>query len=292
MSPTGSQPAQVNTPVIKATIRAQSNFLVLSLGVFACVPPGAVCCSDGISYAVPPDTCQGGADGRTGAAGARAGTESGPGARSDNENDNDSDWDHQTALITTGPAQPGATPGPDAGDDADDEDDGEGNGFGGLGGLGGLGGPGLGEIAGPPGPGQSVSHFGQHWFTFSITWHYWSYFYSRVGHENTMLHSSQVECTTELAVSATNAAQASEYFTSISATVVLSTPVQTETPVVTWAPAPTPVATAPVEHGLNGTAPSHAPSVVVTAGAANLGGLAGVMAGVCGLVLGVAVGML
>lgn len=26
-------------------------------GLFACVPPGAICCSDGYTYAMPPDTC-------------------------------------------------------------------------------------------------------------------------------------------------------------------------------------------------------------------------------------------
>jgi len=26
-------------------------------GVFACIPPGGICCDDGISYAMPPETC-------------------------------------------------------------------------------------------------------------------------------------------------------------------------------------------------------------------------------------------
>jgi len=31
-------------------------------GVFACVPPGAICCSDGFTYVMPPRTCPGGTD--------------------------------------------------------------------------------------------------------------------------------------------------------------------------------------------------------------------------------------
>ncbi|KAF1975495.1 hypothetical protein BU23DRAFT_75509 [Bimuria novae-zelandiae CBS 107.79] len=31
-------------------------------GLFACIPPGGICCSDGISYAMPPETCPDGTE--------------------------------------------------------------------------------------------------------------------------------------------------------------------------------------------------------------------------------------
>ncbi|KAL2257430.1 hypothetical protein VTK26DRAFT_179 [Humicola hyalothermophila] len=295
-------------------------------GVFACVPPGAVCCSDGITYAMPPDTCQGGTEDTTGAAGVRADAEPNPDVHATSEqNHNDEEGGGgkkkpnmmccRPNPVTTPPHPAATQDAPDhlTGNNGDDDDNDANGPHGGPGLAGGLGGPGLGEIV-PPGPDhQSVSHFGQHWFTFSITWHYWSYFYSHAGGpgggESTtaagplVLGSTPVLCTTEVAVRASDAARASEYFASISASVVLSTPVQTETPVVTawthWASSepsqPTEAAT-PVEHGVgNGTVvvTIGAPSAVVTAGAASLGGFArAVVAGLCGLVFGVAVAML
>ncbi len=241
---------------------------------------------------MPPETCQEGTE-ASGNAGARASSESDSGTDNDDGgNDADSDFNnwsgnglgkgHGNGLgkasgdadnntpITTGPPQPAST--------------------------GGLPHAGLGP--GGPALGPSVSHFGQHWFTFAMTWHYFSYYYSRVDEDNTMLASSEVACTTAVSVTATDAAQASQYFTSISASVVLPTPTQTHTPVVTWIEAPVPTTVSGPSNGVNGTAPNtrlpntRLPSAVVTAGAASLGEFAGAVAAVAGLVLGLLAGML
>jgi hypothetical protein len=277
----GFRPAKVRSPqtLTNATTDRASNTLTQPSGVFACIPAGAVCCPDGISYAVPPETCQEGTQ-ASGNAGAHATSESDSGADNDdggNDAGGDSnnwpgnglgkgsgDADNKTP-ITTGPPQPAST--------------------------GGL--PHVGLGPGGPTLGPSVSHFGQHWFTFVMTWHYFSYYYSRVDEDNTMLASSEVACTTAVSVTATDAAQASQYFTSISASVVLPTPTQTHTPVVTWIEAPVPTTVLGPSNGVNGTAPTtRLPSAVVTAGAAALGGFAGAVAAVAGLVLGLLAGML
>jgi len=62
-------------------------FIPACPGLFACVPPGAICCDDGFTYALPPETCPAGTNPIT-----TAGTGSAP-----------------PSTITTAPAPPTST---------------------------------------------------------------------------------------------------------------------------------------------------------------------------------------
>lgn len=130
-----------------------------------------------------------------------------------------------------------------------------------------------------------------------MTFRFFSHFYS-FDHASSWLVSTEMTSCTTVSVSATNEAQASEYFSSYTATAVLATPteahthapaevVETLVPVVT---VPAPAATGdwkPV-NGTVGTA-TRVPSPVVTAGAARPGGFGGAVVGLAGLALGAAV---
>ncbi|KAH6842205.1 hypothetical protein B0I37DRAFT_435481 [Chaetomium sp. MPI-CAGE-AT-0009] len=254
-------------------------------GAFACIPPGGVCCSDGTSYALGPETCPEGttplpaAGSNPGSADNRgpnsAGDFGGPGGQS-----NDA-----SAPSTTTPPHPHPDPlGPDVGPDF-------------------LG-------------------FGSNWYTFSMTFHFLSHWYSLVDHTSSVLVSSEILSCSTVSVSATDAAQASAIFSSISATAALPVPTETQAllpvsiethstlapPVETQAPAappppldavgnlapvvpslssasavfPTPAATGGWKQLKNGTVATAKPppSAVVTAGAARLRELGGVFVGV------------
>ncbi|KAM7197601.1 hypothetical protein V8F33_005567 [Rhypophila sp. PSN 637] len=193
-------------------------------GPFSCVPPGAICCSDGISYAMPPEVCP--------------------------------DGTQPIATATTGGPPP--------------------------------------VITTPPPPPPPVVSFT--WYTYTITWYYWYYYYIYIDITSTQLVSMEKTSFTTISYSATDAAAASSYFESFTATAVFPTPTQTNTPVsgappppsstppsyptstpsetTTYAPssAVIPSYSAPFDNATVTTAsPSSATTSPVTAGAARIG---------------------
>lgn len=136
---------------------------------------------------------------------------------------------------------------------------------------------------------------GSQWYTFAMTFRFFSHFYS-FDHASSWLVSTEMTSCTTVSVSATNEAQAGEYLSSFTATAVLATPteahthapanvVETLVPVVT-VPAPAATGDWKPANGTVGTA-TRVPSPVVTAGAARLGSFGGAVVGLAGLVVGV-----
>ncbi len=143
--------------------------------------------------------------------------------------------------------------------------------------------------------------FGANLYTFAMTYHFFSQYYS-FGQGSSVLVSTVVTHCTIVSVSATDEAQASEFFSSFSATVVPAVPTEAPLPnqgpaggvdnmappAVTSTAVPVPAATGPYYYGPEnatvGTA-TRLPEPVVTAGAAKLGGA---VAGMVVLVMGVA----
>ncbi len=151
-------------------------------------------------------------------------------------------------------------------------------------------------------PSVALLGIGADWYTFAMTYQFFSQYYSSDQSSSVLVSTLVTHCTT-VSVSATDEAQASEFFSSFSATAVLAAP--TEAPLPTQGPAggvdnmappavtrtavPVPAATGPYNYGPeNGTAgtATRVPEPVVTAGAAKRNGA---VAGVVVLVLGVAV---
>ncbi|KAK3291429.1 uncharacterized protein B0H64DRAFT_427037 [Chaetomium fimeti] len=260
-------------------------------GAFACIPPGGVCCSDGASYALGPETCPEGttplpAPGFSPGSGGNHGSDSAGDGAGPEAHSHDA-----SAPSTTAPPHPHPDPlGPDVGPDF-------------------LG-------------------FGSNWYTFSMTFHFLSHWYSLVDHTSSVLVSGEILSCSTVSVSATDAAQASAIFNSISASAALAAPTETQTllpvpketqaalapPVETQAPAappppidavgslapvipavsPTPpVSLAPAATGgwkqpTNGTVGTAKPlpTAVVTAGAARFRELGGAVVGVVAFALG------
>ena len=142
---------------------------------------------------------------------------------------------------------------------------------------------------------------GADWYTFAMTYHFFSQYYSFDHSSSVLVSTVMTQCTT-VSVSATDEAQASEFFSSFSATAVLAVPTEaplptqgpvggvgnTAPPAVTSTAVPVPAATRPYNSGPeNGTAgnATRVPGPVVTAGAAKLGRA---VAGMVVLVMGVA----
>ncbi len=133
-----------------------------------------------------------------------------------------------------------------------------------------------------------------------MTYHFFSQYYSFDHSSSVLVSTVMTQCTT-VSVSATDAAQASEFFSSFSATAVLAVPTETPLPTqgavggvnmappaVTSTAVPVPAATSPYNYGSeNGTAGTvtRVPEPVVTAGAAKLGEA---VAGMIVLVMGAA----
>jgi hypothetical protein len=145
-----------------------------------------------------------------------------------------------------------------------------------------------------------------------MTYRFFSHYYLS-DYSSSVLASTEVTHCTIVSVSATDEAQASEFFSSFSATAVLASPthepapgptqapagaVDTMAPVVppsSVAPVPIPAATSPYdykpdykpENGSFGTATT-APAPVVTAGAARLGRIGALAAGMAVFLMAVA----
>ena len=134
-----------------------------------------------------------------------------------------------------------------------------------------------------------------------MTYHFFSQYYSFDHSSSVLVSTVMTQCTT-VSVSATDAAQASEFFSSFSATAVLAVPTEAPLPTqgvvggvdnmappaVTSTTVPVPAATGPYNYGSeNGTAGTvtRVPEPVVTAGAAKLGEA---VAGMVVLVMGAA----
>ncbi|KAH6617631.1 hypothetical protein F5144DRAFT_552055 [Chaetomium tenue] len=258
-------------------------------GAFACIPPGGVCCSDGTTYALGAETCP---EGVSALPGAGSGFGSGSGGHPDSDS-------------AGGPGGPGAQS-----QDASDP-----------------------STTSPPHPhpdplgpdvGPDFLGFGSNWYTFSMTFHFLSHWYSFIDHTSSVLVSSEILSCSTVSVSATDAAEASAIFSSISATAALAAPTETQAllpvpneaqapsafPVETHAPVappppvdavgslvsvdpvasdpPAPTATGGWRQPANGTVGTAKPppNLVVTAGSSRIRGFGGVVVGVAALVLG------
>ncbi|KAL2133665.1 hypothetical protein VTI74DRAFT_1943 [Chaetomium olivicolor] len=159
-----------------------------------------------------------------------------------------------------------------------------------------------------PGPGIDFLGFGSNWYTFAMTFHFVSKYYSLLDDSSSILCSTEVAATTTVSVSATDEAQASQCLSSITATLPTEVfPTQTEAPVYVqpsvyvespgsvesvWSHVHVPTATgSSIFKGTNETVGSatRVPNAVVTAGAQAVSVLGGVATAVAMLVLGFAV---
>ncbi|KAK4033555.1 hypothetical protein C8A01DRAFT_49900 [Parachaetomium inaequale] len=194
--------------------------------------PG-VCCSDGMSYAMGPETCPEGSTPMPAA---------GSGSENDSGSDQDSGFDSAGGAQSHDACAPATTAPPH-------------------------------HHSAPPGDvGADFIGFGFDWYTWAMTFHFPTQWYSLVDQTSWVLLSSEIMSCTTVSVSATDAAQASAIFSSYSASAVLAAPTETH------APTPASTGTWMPENGTVWTA-TRLPSPVVTAGAASLGGFGGIVVG-------------
>ncbi|KAF2184607.1 hypothetical protein K469DRAFT_688611 [Zopfia rhizophila CBS 207.26] len=178
---------------------ATSGWIPACPGPIPCIPPGGICCSDGISYAMPPDTCP--------------------------------DGTHPIATAIPSNAA-SATPAP--------------------------------PVSTPP------PLIEQTWYTYTITYYYYYYYYTYFAAYSSGLTSSQSTYLTIVSLTATNEAQASSLFNSLSATLSYAVPSQTATPTYGSTPIATATATSAPTSISNGTIPTNTPPLQFTGAATSL----------------------